>query len=55
MSMIPETQNHTQFFVEVRTPKDHNPKVPVLVNCVDVQTNELVWSWLLILDVISQA
>jgi len=23
-----------------------------MVNCVDAQTNELVWSWLLVLDMI---
>jgi hypothetical protein len=40
--------SHATFFIEVNASFDRNTNT--IVNCVDISTNELVHSWLIVID-----
>ena len=46
--LIPGSMNHFSVLIQVITPE--RLLVPTIVNCVDVNTDELVHSWLLIVE-----
>jgi hypothetical protein len=48
MRLVPATINHISVFVRVDSPQ--SCMTPTLVNCVDVQSGELVYSWLMLIE-----
>jgi len=48
LRLVPATMNHISVFVKVDSAQ--NCMTPTLVNCVDVQSGDLVYSWLILID-----
>jgi len=51
MRLIPSSVNHIS--VLLKFDRDLTAQTPSLVNCVDVNSGELVYSWLLIIETVN--
>jgi hypothetical protein len=50
MRLVPASINHISVFIKVDDPQ--SCMTPTLVNCVDVNSGELVYSWLMLIECI---
>ena len=50
MRLVPGTMNHISVFIKIDAVQ--MCMTPTMVNCVDIQSGELVYSWLLLIDCI---
>ena len=50
MKLVPQSLNHVNVIIKITDPQASSS--PTLVNCVDYYTNELVYSWLLLIETV---
>jgi hypothetical protein len=49
MKLVANFENHRQFFIKIQE-SAFDKETNTIVNCVDVNSGELVYSWLLVID-----